>query len=120
MDGRFAEVKEHLAGFDLMACSTDGSTLGVMRQVPVRELNQHTADVLARVEAGERVEVTRNGVPVAIIEPAQSNPLGELIESGELRPASGELPLLSPTEGVAADSAGLDAVLEDRYGAERW
>ena len=91
-----------------------------MRQVPVRELNQHTADVLARVEAGERVEVTRNGVPVAIIEPAQPNPLGALIESGELHPASGELPLLSPTEGVAADSAGLAAVLEDRYGGERW
>ncbi len=26
-----------------------------MAQVPVRELNQHTADVLARVEGGERV-----------------------------------------------------------------
>jgi prevent-host-death family protein len=32
-----------------------------------RELNQHTAQVLARVEAGEMVTVTRNGRPVAVI-----------------------------------------------------
>ena len=91
-----------------------------MRQVPVRELNQHTADVLARVEMGERVEITRNGVRIAIIEPAQPNPLGELIESGELRPAQGALPLFSPTADVATDSVGLDAVLDDRYGGNRW
>lgn len=91
-----------------------------MRQVPVRELNQHTADVLARVEMGERVEITRNGMRVAIIEHAQPNPLSELIESGDLRPAQGRLPLLSPSDIAAADSAGLDAVLADRYGSERW
>ena len=44
-----------------------------MRQIPVRELNQRTAAVLARVEIGERVETTRFGVPVAIIEPARPN-----------------------------------------------
>jgi len=48
----------------------------------VRELNQHTAEVMARVEMGERVEITRKGIPVAIIEPAQPHPLGLLIESG--------------------------------------
>lgn len=89
-----------------------------MRQVPVRELNQHTADVLARVERGERVEVTRNGVRVAIIEPAQPNPLRELIESGELRPARSALPLFSPADDAAIDSAGLDAIMQDRYGDE--
>ncbi len=91
-----------------------------MRQVPVRELNQHTADVLARVERGERIEITRNGVSVAIIEPAQPNPLSALIEAGDLRPARGELPLLAPGAHVASDTAGLDAVLADRYGGERW
>lgn len=91
-----------------------------MRQVPVRELNQRTADVLARVEMGERVAVTRNGVRVAMIEPAQPNPLSELIESGELRSAPEDLPLLASADTIAADSAGLDAVLEDRYGNDRW
>ena len=91
-----------------------------MRQVPVRELNQHTADVLARVEMGERVEITRNGVRVAIIEPAQPDPLGKLIESGEFRMPLGHLPLITAAEPVADDSLGLDAVLEDRYGDQRW
>lgn len=36
----------------------------------MRELNQQTARVLARVEAGETVTVTRNGLPVAVIRPA--------------------------------------------------
>ncbi|MHB1488435.1 MAG: type II toxin-antitoxin system Phd/YefM family antitoxin [Acidimicrobiales bacterium] len=91
-----------------------------MRQIPIRELNQHTADVLARVEMGERVAITRNGTRVAIIEPAQPDPLGGLIESGELRPARGSLPLFTESEVMAPDSAGLDAVLEDRYGEGRW
>jgi prevent-host-death family protein len=52
-----------------------------MRRVPVRELNQHTADVLALVERGERIEITRNGHRVAVIEPAQPDPLGGLIEA---------------------------------------
>ena len=38
-------------------------------ETTVRELNQHTAQVLARVEAGEIVTVTRNGVPVAVLRP---------------------------------------------------
>jgi prevent-host-death family protein len=91
-----------------------------MRQVPIRELNQHTAEVMARVEMGERIEITRNGTRVAIIVPAQPHPLGVLMESGDLRPALGHLPTLSENDVVASDSAGLDAVLEDRYGDGRW
>ena len=91
-----------------------------MRQVPMRELNQHTAEVMARVEMGERVEITRNGTRVAIIEPAQPHPLGLLIESGDLSPARGPLPTFSREDETASDSAGLDAVLKDRYGDGRW
>ena len=86
----------------------------------IRELNQHTADVIARVEAGERIEITRNGTRVAIIEPATPHPLGALLESGELRPARGPIPVFSPAVETTSDSAGLEAVLEDRYGADRW
>jgi prevent-host-death family protein len=91
-----------------------------MRRVPVSELNQNTAGVLARVERGERVEITRRGAPVAIIEPVQPDPLSGLIELGELRLARGPLPLLPASEERAADSAGLDALLEDRYRHGRW
>lgn len=91
-----------------------------MRRVPVRELNQHTADVLARVERGERVEITRNGTAVAIIEPVQPNPLAVLIESGELRPALLPLPLVSEADDHAPDSLGSDAVVADRDSDARW
>jgi prevent-host-death family protein len=38
-------------------------------ETTVRELNQHTSRVLARVEAGETVTITRNGMPVAVLRP---------------------------------------------------
>ena len=38
-------------------------------EATVRELNQQTAQVLARVEAGESVTVTKNGRPVAVLRP---------------------------------------------------
>ncbi|MDB1088139.1 type II toxin-antitoxin system prevent-host-death family antitoxin [Streptomyces sp. ACA25] len=38
-------------------------------ETTTRELNQRTAQVLARVEAGETVTVTKNGHPVAILRP---------------------------------------------------
>ena len=38
-------------------------------EATVRELNQRTAQVLARVEAGETVTVTKNGQPVAVLRP---------------------------------------------------
>lgn len=38
-------------------------------EATARELNQHTAQVLARVEAGETVTVTKSGRPVAVLRP---------------------------------------------------
>ena len=38
-------------------------------EATIRELNQRTAQVLARVEAGETVTVTKNGRPVAVLRP---------------------------------------------------
>ena len=38
-------------------------------ETTIRELNQSTAQVMARVEAGETVTVTRNGLPVAVLRP---------------------------------------------------
>jgi prevent-host-death family protein len=41
-----------------------------------RELNQRTAQVLARVEAGETITVTKNGQPVATLHPyGQQDPV---------------------------------------------
>jgi len=111
---------EALSALTSVACSTHPYYTDDVRQVPLRELNQHTAEVIARVEMGERVEITRNGTRVAIIEPARPHPLGLLIESGDLSPARGPLPTFSAVDETSSDSAGLDAVLEDRYGDGRW
>lgn len=40
-----------------------------MAAIPARELRNHTADVLRRVEAGEEIEVFRDNRPVATIVP---------------------------------------------------
>ncbi len=42
-----------------------------MTLVPVRELRNNTADVLRRVEGGEAVTITVNGVEVATIVPVR-------------------------------------------------
>jgi prevent-host-death family protein len=41
----------------------------VSREISVRELRNHTADVVAAVRAGERVSLTVNRMPVADIVP---------------------------------------------------
>jgi prevent-host-death family protein len=38
-------------------------------ETTARELNQRTAQVLARVEAGETITVTKNGRPIAVLRP---------------------------------------------------
>ncbi|MFF8639952.1 type II toxin-antitoxin system Phd/YefM family antitoxin [Streptomyces sp. NPDC015345] len=38
-------------------------------EVPLRELNQQTSRVMARVEAGETVTITKDGVPIGDIVP---------------------------------------------------
>ena len=40
-----------------------------LREVPVRELRNHTSDVLRRVAAGESLSVTVNGKPIADLVP---------------------------------------------------
>ena len=42
-----------------------------MSEVPVRELNQNTAGVLARVKDGEPIDITERGTVIARIVPAR-------------------------------------------------
>ncbi len=58
-----------------------------MLQVGVRELKQNASQVLARVKAGETVEVTERGTAVAIITPYESiSSYERLVGSGDLLP----------------------------------
>ena len=59
-----------------------------MADVTRTELNQQTARILARVQAGEDVTVTDRGRPIAQITPVPSDRRERRIASGALRPAS--------------------------------
>ncbi len=50
-----------------------------MAEVTIRELRNHGGDVVNRVEAGERLTVTRDGRPVAELRPYRSTPLSAAV-----------------------------------------
>ncbi|HWD79033.1 MAG TPA: type II toxin-antitoxin system prevent-host-death family antitoxin [Kribbella sp.] len=69
-----------------------------MDSIPVRELNQHTSAVLARVANGESLEITVSGHPAARLVPIDDNTSirADLIRRGRLIPASNPGPLVLP------------------------
>lgn len=69
----------------------------------MRELNQNTAGVLARVKRGEELEITERGTVIARLVPAQDDPLTEMIRSGLLRPATVRGPAPRPGGPVLTD-----------------
>jgi prevent-host-death family protein len=63
-----------------------------MASVGVRELRQRASELLRRVEAGETIEVTDRGRPVALLAPIPSaGPLERLRAAGEVSRSPGEL-----------------------------
>ncbi|MGW6278911.1 type II toxin-antitoxin system Phd/YefM family antitoxin [Kribbella sp. NPDC055071] len=69
-----------------------------MDSIPVRELNQHTSAVLARVVNGETLEITVSGRPAARLVPIDDTAgiRADLIRRGRLIPASNPGPLTLP------------------------
>ena len=62
-----------------------------MERVGVRELRRQASAILRRVAAGETVEVTDRGRPVAVLLKAMPRGLARLEQEGLLRRAEGEL-----------------------------
>jgi prevent-host-death family protein len=90
-------------------------------RIPVRQLNQDTAGVLARVERGESLEITSRGRPVARLVPATSRGPGELddlIAAGRVVPATLGAPFVVPGGTPAEADAG--AQLSTLRDEERW
>jgi prevent-host-death family protein len=77
-----------------------------MAEISVRELRNHGGDVLDRVEAGERLTVTRNGRPVAELVPLTR----PRFSAGELVRRASSLPPVDPS-AVRAD---IDAMVDTR------
>ena len=68
----------------------------------MRELRQRASELLRRVEAGETIEVTDRGRPVALLTPVpEAGPLARLRAAGEVTAPSrdeSELPAPLPLE----------------------
>lgn len=64
-----------------------------MSTVTVREFSYNPSAIFARVERGERVEVTRRGTVIAVLVPPPRgrSRYDELVAAGTIRPASREL-----------------------------
>ncbi len=90
-----------------------------MERIPIRQLNQDTAGVLARVERGETVEITNRGRLVARIVPAGGGELDDLVAAGRIVPATIAGPFPVPEGPVEAgpDAGELLTALRDD---ERW
>ena len=63
-----------------------------MEKVGVRALRQNASALLRRVQAGEIIEVTDRGRPVARLVPLEPKSiLDQMIAAGRVRPAIGDL-----------------------------
>ena len=74
--------------------------------VGLRELRQHTSSVLKRVVAGEVVEVTDHGHPIARIVPLQPGTLEQMTIEGRATPAEHDLLDLLDEMSLPARSVG--------------
>jgi len=89
-----------------------------MERIPIRELNQHTSAVLARVQHGELLEVTVNGRAVARIVPVEPTELDDLVARGRITPATSNGPIPRPAGPVDTSIDSTDIISELRE--ERW
>jgi prevent-host-death family protein len=55
-----------------------------MKTIGVRELRQHASRYLKEVAAGESIEITDRGHPIARLVPTASDPWDDLINAGEV------------------------------------
>lgn len=85
-----------------------------MSKVPVRELNQDTAGVLARVKRGEEIDITERGSIIARLVPTQPHPVSDLIASGKLRPPATRGPVPRPTGPIRTDNEAGELLRELR------
>jgi prevent-host-death family protein len=93
-----------------------------MERIGIRELRQNASIYVTRATAGETIEITDRGTPVARLTP--SGPRGDLrdqlIAEGVLAPAQRAisdalaLPRIAPLPGAPTSQEILDDIREDR------
>ncbi|MEO8273851.1 MAG: type II toxin-antitoxin system prevent-host-death family antitoxin [Chloroflexota bacterium] len=92
-----------------------------MASVGVGELRQRASELLRRVEAGETIEITDRGRPVAALTPLPAlSPLERMRAAGETTPARGRLEDLPPPLELKPGQEPPSKVLERMRQDERW
>jgi prevent-host-death family protein len=88
--------------------------------VGVRELRQRASELLRRVAAGETIEVTDRGRPVALLSPLpEAGPLERLRAAGEVDPGTADFDELPPPLPLQAGQEPPSAVLARLRSDER-
>jgi prevent-host-death family protein len=91
-----------------------------MIRIGIRELRQRASDYLRRVEAGETIEVTDRGRPVALLTPIPSAPLIERLRaSGDIEGGTAAWDELPPPLKLDRDQEAPSAVLARMRSDER-
>ena len=90
-----------------------------MTRIGIRELRQRASVYLRRVEAGETIEVTDRGRPIALLTPIpEASPIERLRASGAVDVGTGLGYLLAPLK-LARDQEAPSSVLERMRSDER-
>jgi prevent-host-death family protein len=79
-----------------------------MTRMGIRELRDNLTKTIRRVRAGETIEITHDGEPVALLSPVRSGRLAQLIAAGEVtlgKPLDRPLRRFPSTTGVSASEA---------------
>lgn len=86
------------------------------QQIPVRELNQHTSAILARVAQGQAVTITRDGRPIARLIPIPhgSSYLNRAVATGMALAPTAEGPLPTPPRNAHPERDVAALLVSDR------
>lgn len=82
----------------------------------IRQLRDNLTSAVRRVRAGETIEITHDGEPVALLTPIPKDKLSRLIAEGIVTPPKGPLVLPKRTlaKGKVSASEALQEIREDR------
>jgi prevent-host-death family protein len=90
-----------------------------MTTIPVRELNQDTAGVLARVERGETLEITRHQRVIARLVPVLHAEIDDLVAAGRMVPPIEQAPWPEP-QGATAEGTDAGELIRQLRDEERY
>jgi prevent-host-death family protein len=82
----------------------------------IRELRDSLTATIRRVRAGETIEVTHHGIPIAVLSPVPGDRIGRLVAAGDVTPGRPlDAPLRRhPVTGEQSASAAIEADRAER------